>query len=331
MQPRTGAILSIAHCPHINPNAYSDFDKSLWRNRAITDSFEPGSTMKIFSAAAALEYGKTTPSSIFYCENGAYRIGKNVVHDIHKRGWLSLQQIIKFSSNIGAVKIGEKVGAKNLYRTLRNFGFGRKTGIDSPGETTGSLANYTSWSKMDTGAISFGHGVSVSAIQMVTAVAAIANDGILMKPYIVQQITNQNGHPVKRFKPQKVRRAISARAARIVKNIMKTVVTEGGTGVNAALEGYSVGGKTGTSRKLDRNGQYSDNSHTASFIGFTPADNPEIAIIVVIDEPKGKYYGGIVAAPVFKQIAQQTLNYLNVPPEGGTTKFRVFLGSEAQG
>jgi cell division protein FtsI (penicillin-binding protein 3) len=184
---------------------------------------------------------------------------------------------------------------------------------------------------MDTGAISFGHGVSVSAIQMITAVSAIANDGILMKPYIVQQIVNQNGHPVKRFKSQKIRRAISARTAKIVKNIMKTVITEGGTGVNAALDGYSVGGKTGTSRKLDKNGQYSDNRHTASFIGFTPADNPEIAILVVIDEPKGKYYGGIVAAPVFKQIAQQTLNYLNVPPDGDTTKFRVFLGREANG
>jgi cell division protein FtsI (penicillin-binding protein 3) len=331
IQPRTGAILSIAHCPHINPNSYSKFDKSLWRNRAITDSFEPGSTMKIFSAAAALEYGETTPSSIFYCENGAYRIGKNIVHDIHKHGWLSLQQIIKFSSNIGAVKVGEKVGAKNLHRTLRSFGFGQKTGIDSPGETTGILSNYSSWSNIDTGAISFGHGVSVSAIQMVTAVSALANDGILMKPYIVQQIVNQNGHPVKRFKPQKIRRAISVRTAKIVRNIMKTVITEGGTGVNAALDGYSVGGKTGTSRKLDGNGQYSAKRHMASFIGFTPADNPEIVILVVIDEPKGKYYGGTVAAPVFKQIAQQTLNYLNVPPDSNTTKFRVFLGSEARG
>ncbi|MGD9288631.1 MAG: penicillin-binding protein 2 [Desulfobacterales bacterium] len=331
MQPRTGAVLSIAHIPHINPNAYSNFDKSLWRNRAITDSFEPGSTMKIFSAAAALEHGKTTANSLFYCENGAYRIGKNVVHDIHKRGWLSLQQIIKYSSNIGAVKVGEKVGAKNLYRTLRNFGFGRKTGIDSPGETTGSLSNYASWSQMDTGAISFGHGVSASAIQMVTAVSAIANDGILMKPYIVQRIVSQKGHTVKNFEPQEIRRAISVRNAKIVRNIMKTVITEGGTGVNAALDGYSVGGKTGTSRKLDKDGQYSSSRHIASFIGFTPADNPEIVIMVVIDEPKGKYYASIVAAPVFKQIAQQTLNYLNIPPDESTTKFRVFLGSEAQG
>lgn len=331
MQPRTGAILSIAHYPLINPNSYLEFDKSLWRNRAITDSFEPGSTMKIFSAAAALEYGASTPSSIFYCENGAYRIGKNVVHDIHKHGWLSLQQIVKYSSNIGAVKIGEKVGAKNLYKTLSQFGFGQKTGIDSPGETTGSLSDYSSWSNMDIGAISFGHGVSVSAVQMVTAVSAIANDGILMKPYIVQQIVDKNGYPVKIFKPQKVRRAVSDRTAKIVKNIMKTVITEGGTGVNAALDGYSVGGKTGTSRKLDGAGQYSESSHTASFIGFAPVDNPEITIMVVIDEPKGKYYGGIVAAPVFKEIAQQTLSYLNVPPDGGTTKFRVSLDSGGQG
>jgi cell division protein FtsI (penicillin-binding protein 3) len=184
---------------------------------------------------------------------------------------------------------------------------------------------------MDTGAISFGHGVSVSAIQMVSAVSAIANDGILMKPYIVQQIVNQNGQTVKAFKPQKIRRAISARNAKIVRNIMKTVITEGGTGVNAALDGYSVGGKTGTSRKLDKNGQYSSNRHIASFIGFTPADDPEIVIMVVIDEPKGKYYASIVAAPVFRQIAQQALNYLNVPPDDSTTKFRVFLGSEAKG
>ncbi len=331
MQPHTGAILSMAHYPSINPNAYVEFDKALWRNRAVTDSFEPGSTMKIFSAAAALEFGEITPDSIFYCENGAYRIGKNVVHDIHKHGWLSLQQIIKYSSNIGAVKVGEKVGARNLYTTLRQFGFGRKTDIDSPGETSGSLSDYKTWSNMDIGAISFGHGVSVSAIQLITAVSAIANDGILMKPYIVQQIIDRNGLPVETFKPQAVRPAVSAATAKIVRNIMKTVITEGGTGVNAALDGYSVGGKTGTSRKLDANGQYSTSSHIASFIGFAPADNPELAILVVIDEPKKKYYGGTVAAPVFKKIAQQSLGYLNVPPEGDTKKFRVWLGIEANG
>ncbi len=331
MQPRTGAILSIAHYPTINPNSYLSFDRSGWRNRAITDPFEPGSTMKIFSAAAALEYGNLKPDSIFYCENGAYKIGKNVVHDIHKHGWLSLQQIIKFSSNIGAVKIGEQVGAKKLYQTFRNFGFGSKTGIDCPGETTGNLSHYTSWSDIDSGAAAFGHGIAVSAIQLITAVSAIANDGILMKPYIVKEITNQNGQSIQRFLPQKVRQAISARNAGIVKNIMKTVITEGGTGVNAALEGYSVCGKTGTARKLDETGKYSASKHVASFVGFTPSHNPEIAILVVMDEPKENYYGGVVAAPIFKKIAQQTLNYLNVPPESDTTKFRVSVQNKVSG
>jgi len=331
MHPSTGALLAIAHYPLFNPNSYADFDKSVWRNRALTDTFEPGSTMKIFNAAAAMEYGNITPNEIFYCENGSYKIGKNVVHDIHKHGWLSLQQIIKFSSNIGAVKIAEKMGAKNLHRSFRDFGFGQKTGIDFPGETPGSLSHYSTWSKIDTGAISFGHGVSVSALQLVTAVSAIANGGSLMKPYLVREIVDQNGNSIQAFKPQKVRRALSARSATKVKNILKTVMTEGGTGVNAALDGYSACGKTGTARKLDENGKYLKTKHTASFIGFAPADSPEVAIIVIIDEPQGQYYGGVVAAPVFRQIGQQTLNYLNVPPEAGTTKLRVSRGIGVKG
>ena len=331
MNPQTGAVLALAHYPLFNPNSYADFEKSIWRNRALTDTFEPGSTMKIFSAAAALEYGKITPNEIFFCENGAYKIGKNVVHDSHEYGWLSLQQIIKYSSNIGVVKVAEKMGARNLHSTFRDFGFGQKTGIDSPGETPGNLPHYSSWSKIDTGAISFGHGISVSAVQMITAISAIANGGNLMKPYLVRAIVDQNGNLVNAFKPQKVRSVISARTATIVKNILKTVITEGGTGVNAALDGYTACGKTGTARKLDENGEYSKTRHTASFIGFAPADDPEIAILVIIDEPQGKYYGGIVAAPVFKQIAQQTLNYLNVPPEAGPTKLRVSRDNGAKG
>lgn len=331
MQPQTGSLLAIAHYPTVNPNSYLEYDRFRWRNRAITDPFEPGSTIKIFSAAAALEYGNIKQDDIFYCENGAYKIGKNVVHDIRRHGWLSLQQIVKFSSNIGAAKVGEKVGAKKLYRTFRSFGFGEKTGIDCPGETTGSLSHYSSWSDIDIGAVSFGHGISVSAVQLITAVSAIANDGILMKPYIVKEVTDQNGLTVKAFHPQQVRRAVSARTAGIVKKIMKTVISEGGTGVNAALDGYSVCGKTGTTRKLDEDGKYSDSKHMASFVGFTPADDPQIAILVVIDEPKEIYYGGAVAAPVFKDIAQQTLNYLNVAPESDKTKFRVLVETRASG
>ena len=331
MNPQTGAVLALAHYPLYNPNSYSDFDKPIWRNRAITDNFEPGSTMKIFSAAAALEHGKISAHQIFFCENGAYKIGKNVVHDIHKYAWLSLQQIIKYSSNIGAIKVVEAVGARKLHRTYSDFGFGRKSGIDSAAETPGNLSPYSTWSKIDTGAISFGHGVSVSAIQLATAVSAIANGGNLMKPYLVSEIVDQKGTLIDIFKPQTVRRAVSARTATIVQNILKTVITEGGTGVNAALDGYTVCGKTGTARKLDENGEYSKDKHTASFVGFAPAENAAITVLVIIDEPQGKYYGGVVAAPVFKKIAQQTLNYLNVPPDDSTIKLRVSRNHGAKG
>ena len=331
MAPKTGAILALAHYPFFNPNSYPDFHKELWRNRAITDPFEPGSTMKIFSAAAAIESGDIHPSTIFFCENGAYRIGKNVVHDIKRHGWLSLQQIIKYSSNIGAVKLGEKIGPKRLYHTLRNFGFGEKTGIDCPGETAGTLTHYKHWSDIDAGTIAFGHGISVSALQLIRAVSVIANDGILMKPFIVQAITDQQGKPVESFKPQGLKRVISADTARLMKNIMKTVTTRGGTGVNAALEGYSASGKTGTARKIDESGTYSEKKHTASFVGFTPSENPQIAILVVIDEPREKYYGSEVAAPAFKKIAQETLHYLGIPPQSFKDKLRVSRDFEVQG
>ena len=331
MEPSTGAILAMAHVPLFNPNAYTEFNKELWRNRAITDPFEPGSTMKIFSAAAAIESGNIKAHDIFFCENGAYKIGRNVVHDVKKHGWLSLQQIIKYSSNIGAVKISEKLGRKRLYKMYRKFGFGAKTGIDSPGETAGSLTPYKRWTTIDTGSISFGYGVSVSALQLVAAASAIANDGLLMKPFFVQAITDQHHEPLKQFQPQTVRRVISARTARTVRAIMKTVTTEGGTGVNAALEGYTVCGKTGTAHKLDESGSYSESNYIASFVGFTPAEKPKLAIVVIIDEPRGKYYGGTVAAPVFRRIARETLNYLNIPPESGIKQFATSHRIEARG
>ena len=315
MSPKTGALLALAHYPFFNPNSFESFDRKSWRNRAITDQFEPGSTMKIFSAAAALESGACTPDSIFFCENGAYKIGKNVVHDTHPHGWLSLQQIIKYSSNIGAVKVSEMTGAEFLYNALRDFGFGRKTEIDCPGETTGSFSSYNRWSKIDAGTISFGHGISVSAIQLITSACAIANDGILLRPYIVQAIIDQNGRVIKCLTPYKVRRVVSNETARAVRKMMKSVVSDGGTGVNAALESYSVCGKTGTAQKIDEKGMYKKGSYIASFIGFIPAEEPEVVILVVIDEPRKEHYGSIVAAPAFRKIAYETLNHINMPAD----------------
>ncbi|MES0445488.1 MAG: penicillin-binding protein 2 [Desulfobacterales bacterium] len=331
MAPKTGAVLAMAHFPFFNPNAFNGFDKKLWRNRIITDHFEPGSTMKIFSAAAAIESGNAFPNSIFFCENGAYKIGQEVVHDTRPYGWLSLQQIIKHSSNIGAVKVIEITGPESLYKTLRDFGFGSKTGIDCPGETSGSLSPFKQWAKIDAGTISFGQGISVSALQLASAASAIANEGVLMKPYIVQAITDQNGRLLKSFEPRIVKRVVSEKTARTLVRIMQTVITKGGTGVKAAIEGYSVCGKTGTAQKIDEKGEYSDGKFISSFVGFAPAEKSEVAILVVIDEPQDQHYGSIVAAPVFRKIAQKILSYMNIPPKSKTNRLIVSLGNEARG
>ncbi len=331
MVPKTGAILAMAHYPFFNPNAINNFSQKIWRNRIITDAFEPGSTMKIFAAASAIETGSCSPNSIFYCENGAYKVGKHVIHDSHEHGWLSLQQIIKYSSNIGAVKFSAITGPKSLYKTLRDFGFGAKTEIDCPGETVGILSPYKQWTKIDAGTISFGQGISVSALQLISATSAIANKGVLMKPYIVQAITDQNGQLIKSFGPRKVKRVISEKTAGTLAMIMKTVITEGGTGVNAALEGYSVCGKTGTAQKLDEQGKYAPGKYVSSFIGFLPEKMPKAVILVVIDEPEKQHYGSIVAAPAFKKIARKTLNYMNIRPKNNTGKLMVSLKNETRG
>lgn len=331
MVPATGEVLALAHYPFFNPNSYREFGRDLWRNRAITDPFEPGSTMKMFSVAAAIDSGICSPATIFYCENGEYRIGKNIIHDTKAHGWLSLQQIVKYSSNIGSVKMAEKLGSRPLHEYLRAFGFGQRSGIACPGETAGSLSGYKAWSAIDTGAISFGQGISVSAVQLITAASAIANDGVLMQPMLVKAITDRKGRTVKQYSPKPVRRVISSHTAATVRRILKTVITEGGTGVNAALEGYSVGGKTGTAQKIDGSGTYAKGRYISSFLGFAPADHPELAILVLVDEPKVQTYGGIVAAPAFRQIALETLGYLNIPPGPDVDRLRVSRGNRADG
>lgn len=314
MVPRTGELLAVAHYPFLNPNAFGKSDRSVWRNRAITDPFEPGSTMKIFSVAAALESGASQSSSIYYCENGTYKVDGHVVHDHKPYGWLSLQQIVKYSSNIGTIKVAEQVGPEVLYSHLKKFGFGRRTGFDSPGESVGSLSNYSRWSDLDTGAIAFGQGVSVTALQLISAASAIANDGMMMKPYVVQAVTDTNGQPIRKISPETVGRVVSTRNAQVIRQIMRTVITEGGTGVKADVAGYSVCGKTGTAQKIDKSGGYAKNRYTASFLGFAPTEHPAIAVLVVVDEPKGTFYGGLVAAPVFSRIVKETLGYLNFVP-----------------
>jgi cell division protein FtsI (penicillin-binding protein 3) len=331
MAPASGEVLALAHYPFFNPNRYGDFGREVWRNRAITDPFEPGSTMKMFSAAAAIDSGACSSSTIFYCENGEYRIGRNIIHDTKSHGWLSLQQIVKYSSNIGSVKVAEKLGAHQLYDYLTAFGFGQRSGIACPGETAGSLSSFNTWSAIDTGAISFGQGVSVSAIQLITAASAIANGGVLMKPLLVKAINDRNGNTITQFSPEPVRRVISSQTAASIRRILKTVISEGGTGVHAALQGYSACGKTGTAQKIDDSGTYAKGKYLSSFLGFAPADQPELAILVIVDEPKKQDYGGIVAAPAFRQIALDTLGYLNIPPGPDADRLRVSRENRANG
>lgn len=316
MDPMTGEILALAHYPEFDPNKpVLRSQRFNLRNRAVTDPFEPGSTMKVFLASTAIDMGVSTSESKYFCEKGSYKIGREVVTDTHPHEWLTLQQVVQSSSNIGAVKISEKTGKEMLYKSLIDFGFGYKTKVGCPGETAGILANYRSWTDIDAGTIAFGQGIAVSAMQLITAVSAIANGGKLMRPYIVSEILDPSGKSISKTKPRVVRNSITEKTSREIKEIMATVVADGGTGINAALKGYRVCGKTGTAQKLEKNGTYSNKRYIASFFGFAPLENPRIAVLVVIDEPKLQYYASQVAAPAFKTITLATLNYLKVLPE----------------
>ncbi|MCP3941275.1 MAG: penicillin-binding protein 2 [Desulfobacteraceae bacterium] len=315
MKPSTGELLAIANYPGFNPNNFAAFNKNTYRNRALTDAFEPGSVIKVFTVAAALEKG-FTPKSIFFCEKGKYRIGRFTIHDTHPREWLTLNQIIQFSSNIGTAKIAETIGKKALYNYLTDFGFGQKTFVGCPGETNGTLLAYERWSKIDASAISFGQGLSVSAIQLISGISAIANDGMLMKPMLIKKIISNTGKELQVFAPKQLRQVISPKTAAQIKTMMNMVVQKNGTGTKAAMKGYTVCGKTSTAQKASKlKSGYEKNKYVAAFAGFAPQKNPELAILVVIDEPTKQHYGGQVAAPAFKTILAQSFSYLNIAPE----------------
>ncbi|MDD2365566.1 MAG: penicillin-binding protein [Desulfuromonadaceae bacterium] len=313
MEPETGKVLAMANYPTFNPNSYSRYSLPQLRNHVVTDSFEPGSTFKIFTIAAAVDTGLVRPTDVYNCENGVYKISGRTIHDDHPHSRLSVSEVIKYSSNIGTAKIASKLGDGKMTRYLRNFGFGGRTGIDLPGESTGNLRQRLYG--IDLATISFGQGVSLSTIQLVSAMSAIANGGNLMKPYLVERIMNEDGTEVQHFEPQLVRRVISAETAAKVSKMMETVTAKGGTGTNAAVEGYRVAGKTGTAQKVDQvTRTYSLTKRIGSFVGFVPAENPKLTIAVIIDEPQGNKYGGVVAAPAFRNIARNSLAYLKVQP-----------------
>jgi cell division protein FtsI (penicillin-binding protein 3) len=318
MNPKTGEILALAVQPSFDPNHFSTVPPQIRKNRAVTDTFEPGSTFKTFLLAAALEEQAAAPKEMFFCENGAYTVGGKVIHDTHKHGWLSLADIVKVSSNIGASKVGRKLGKTKLHRYLKNFGFGAKTGVDLPGEVSGILAAPRTWSEVGLANISFGQGVSTTALQLTTALATIANGGVLMKPYAVKAVLDSNGNTLEENRPKAIRRVISPETVGAVARILRTVMDEGGTGKAARLAGYESAGKTGTAQKALANGRGYSDKRIGSFFGFAPADNPQVVVTVIIDEPQGTSYGGLIAAPAFKAIGEQILPYMGVYPKGVT-------------
>ena len=327
MDPKTGEVLAMANYPQFNPNDISSYPQAALKNKAIVDTYEPGSTFKVFLLAAALEEGVVKPGDKFFCENGSMEFAGKVIHNTHKHGTLTVREIMKVSSNIGAAKIAVKLGKERYHGYLSSFGFGSPTGIELKGEGSGILRSMKTWSKLELANISFGQGVSVTPLQLTTAFSAIANGGYLMKPYLVKDILDKDGKVIKRNQPQIVKKIISGETALKVTEMLRDAVAEGGTGTAAALAGYDVAGKTGTAQKVSGGRGYAGNKHVASFIGFVPAQSPKLVVLVAIDEPEGVQYGGVVAAPVFKAIAESSLRYLNTPdknggeiPEGETMK-----------
>jgi cell division protein FtsI (penicillin-binding protein 3) len=313
MEADTGRILALSNYPQFNCNAYNKYDPDLWRNRAVSDMFEPGSTFKVVVASAAMEAGLARADEMIDCQMGTIIIGKHPFHDHKKYGLLSFSQILEFSSNIGAAKLGLRLGQERLYEALRDFGFGSKTGVDLPGEIIGLVRNWHDWSGLSIGAISFGQEVGVTSVQILTAINAIANGGYRVRPSIVDRIIDEKGDLVSVRTPERTR-LISHRTAEAVTNAFEGVVLRG-TGKRAALEGYRAAGKTGTAQK-SIDGQYASNKYVSSFIGFAPLPQPKITILVQLDEPKGSHYGGDVSAPIFQKIAQETLLQLRIPPDG---------------
>ncbi len=318
--PQTGEILAMAQVPRMDPNMPGHYPKEARHIRILTDAVEPGSAYKVFVVAAALDAKVVKPGDQYNCENGCWQVGpKEVIHDVHPYGGLTVQQIIQKSSNIGAAKISSKLGPKGLDDYLRAFGFGAKSGIQFPGETTGLLKNHQRCrSLIDRLTTAFGQGVSVSVLQLTMALGAIGNNGVLMQPLLVKEIDSPKGDVVQEFKPRPVRRVLSQQTAATMLSIMETVTQQGGTAFGASPPGFSTAGKTGTAQKIVGRA-YSHNKYNSVFMGLIPAQKPVLAITVIIEESKGAIYGGVVAAPVFKEVAGQALRIMGVYPEPDKT------------
>ena len=311
MDPHTGEILAMANAPTFNPNAFRESTESQRRNRAVQDLYEPGSTFKVVTASAAIEEGVMSPADLLDVSAGLIRLGSRVIEDVHRYGTLSFTDVIVKSSNVGAVKVGLRLGSERLGRYVNRFGFGTRLSPDFWGENAGIVWRPDTWTDSALASVAMGYQIGVTPLQMAAAASAVANGGVLVQPSVVRALVRDN---VRTEVPHRtIRRAIKPATAAELTAIMEGVVAEG-TAQAAQLTGFTVAGKTGTAAKIV-NGQYSKTDYMASFVGFVPSRAPVLTILVVIDSPHaGKYYGGSVAAPVFKQIADASLTYLGVAP-----------------
>jgi cell division protein FtsI (penicillin-binding protein 3) len=333
MDPSNGEILAMANAPGFNPNDYSTSDPDSRRNRCVVDRFEPGSTMKVFEIATALAAKSVTPTTSIYCEEGTMAIDNIVIHDTHVNKWLTPTQILTVSSNIGAAKIALGLGEQRLYEGLRRFGFGDATGLPVPGESVGVLRpRGRPWVQVETASAAFGQGISVTAIQLATAMTAVANDGKLLEPILVKRVTDGTGAMLTEASTHVRRNAIPPSVARMMAEMLVSVTEGEGTGVEAAIDGFRVAGKTATAQKIDpATGRYTDTHYVGSFVGFVPAERPRLVISVVLDEPMGgTYAGGSVAAPVFRRVGEMALRYLGVTPRGTTPMKLSEIGQKAK-
>ncbi|MFN2467617.1 MAG: peptidoglycan D,D-transpeptidase FtsI family protein [Gaiellaceae bacterium] len=309
LDPRTGAVLAMAIAPGFDANSYPSAPRALQRNRAVTDTYEPGSTYKLVTVAAALTEKLVTPSTA-YTLPYSIQVADRVIHEAEERDTetMSVAQILSRSSNVGAVTLAQQLGKERLARWIARFGFGRATGIDFPGESRGIVLPPERWSGSTIGNVPIGQGIAVTPIQMAAAYAAIANGGVAIRPHLVDRVA---GFP----RPRTERRRVVPRVVAAQLNTMLRLVVTEGTGTMAAVPGYTVAGKTGTAAKPQSDGGYSDSRYVASFVGFVPATKPRLVILVTVDEPRGAIWGGVVAAPAFAEIARFNLQYLEVQPD----------------
>ncbi|MEW6585251.1 MAG: penicillin-binding protein 2 [Nitrospirota bacterium] len=318
MDPFTGEILALANRPTYDPNHGGSAAGSNKRNRAITDCYEPGSTFKIVVGIGSLEERVVKTGTLFDVSKGSIEVGGRHIRDAHKHGILTFHEVIQKSSNVGSIMIGLRLGKERIHKYAKLLGIGERTGIDLPGEVSGWIYPPERWSGTSIGAISIGQEVAVTPLQILRAYSAVANGGYLVKPHVVSEILSPEGEVIASFRNQERQRVISSRTAEIFRDILKSVTEEEGTGSSASVDGNPVAGKTGTAQMIDPvTKRYSREKYVGSFVGFVPADNPRFSMIVVVYEPKGQIYGGVVAAPVFREIAAQSLSYMGIPREDG--------------